>query len=423
MNSCSLRGSPWRRRLVDDVRERLFSPASDQPGGARYGAEVELIPLHADTGAPVPIAADEGGPGTLAFLGSYGGARGWRVVPGPHGVPTLELPGGGRIAYEPGGQIEYATPPRATVAEVVEDLDGVLPPLVAAGGDAGIRLLGQGIDPVNPLDRARLLLPGERYAAMHRYLTRIGDAGPRMMLQTAAIQVNVELADAAGNDADLRWRVLNAATPHLTAMFANSPAYAGEKSGFASFRARQWRRLDRRRTGILGREPDPAAEYTDFGLEAGWIFGPGDREPEPFLEWVLRGEATVEDWRTHLTTLFPEVRPRGYLEIRCIDALPPEWCAAPIAVVAGILADGAALRDAAEIVGAPDSALLQDAARFGLADPRLARGAAELFTLALRAGERSGAVDGRALEVARAFYEAYTAGGRSPGDEAVGAAA
>jgi glutamate--cysteine ligase len=409
------------------VRERLFTPAADRPAGARYGVEVELIALDAETGLPVPILdpAEAAGnqSGSLAFLRHRGNRLSWRAVPGPHGVPDLHLPGGGHVSYEPGGQIEYATPPHGTVAELVADLERVIPPLVEDAAEAGIRLVGLGIDPVNPLDRARLLLPGDRYVAMHRYLARIGDAGPRMMLQTAAIQVNVELADPAGRDADLRWRVLHAAAPFLTAIFANSAAYAGAASGYASFRARQWRLLDRRRTGLLGREADRAAEYTDFGLEAAWVFAPGDREPEPFAEWVVRGEATVDDWRRHVTTLFPEVRPRGYLEMRGIDALPPEWCAVPPAIVAGLLADGRSLREAAGIVGEPDSMLLHAAARVGLRDSRLAGPAAQLFDLAIGAGKRTGVLEGRALELARTYYDNYTRRGRTPGDEGVGAAA
>ncbi|MBW3554666.1 MAG: ergothioneine biosynthesis glutamate--cysteine ligase EgtA [Gemmatimonadetes bacterium] len=440
MTACTVHDSPWRRRLLEDVRERLFTPASGRPVGERYGAEVELLALDAETGRPLTIFGDRvggddvagsddvaysaaGRAGSLAFLRAYGSPLGWRVEDGPHGAPAIRLPDGGRISYEPGGQIEYATLPRSTVAELTAELDRVVTPLVTAAADAGIRLVGRGIDPVNPLERARPVLPGERYTAMRRYLSRIGDAGPRMMLQTAAIQVNVELADAGGRDADLRWRVLHAAAPYLTATFASSRVYAGADSGYASFRARQWRLLDRRRTGVLGREADLAAEYTDFALEAGWIFAPEDREPDPFGDWVVRGEVTLEDWRKHLTTLFPEIRPRGFLEVRCIDALPPEWCSVPVSLVAGLVADSRSLEEAAEVVGAPDSMLLQDAARLGVRDPRLGPGAAALFEIALRAGERTGVLGGRPLEVARAFLEGYTARGRAPGDEGVGAAA
>lgn len=414
----SLHDSPDRRRLLEDLRKRLFTPARPG-GGARTGAEVEWIPWDTDAGRTMPIADDAGGRGSLGFMTEYAAAQGWTVVPGRHGVPCVRLPDGGRMSFEPGGQIEYATPPLPTAGDLSAHLNAIVAPLRDAAMKQGIELLGRGIDPRTPLGRARLVLPGERYVGMHRYLARISDAGPRMMLQTAAIQVNVEL----GPNRALRWRVLNAAAPFLTAIFANSRVYDGRDSGYASFRARQWRLLDRRRTGLLGRGDDPAEEYLDFALNAGWIFGPADRPPEPFVEWLSRGEATLEDWHRHLTTLFPEVRPRGFLEVRCIDALEPEWLAAPLVLLAGILADDTALREAGEIVGIPDSQLLQDAARSGLTHLRLGGPGAELFRTALAHAERTAVADGPALDTARRYFETYTGRGRTPGDEGLGAAA
>ncbi|MGK7310625.1 MAG: glutamate-cysteine ligase family protein [Candidatus Longimicrobiales bacterium M2_2A_002] len=415
--SCSVHDSPQRRRLLDDVRTRLFTPAGREP---RYGAEVELIPVRAADGRPVPIHGDDAGPGTLNVLLRHGESRGWFRRPGPHGVDSVATPDGSAFSFEPGGQLELATRPRRSVDALVEELDRVVPPLIEAAGTTGIRLLGVGIDPFNPLDRACLQLQGERYRRMHRYLGAIGDAGPRMMLQTAAIQINVELGPP--EQAELRWRVLNGVAPFLTALFANSPVYSGLETGFASYRARQWRRLDRRRTGLLGREDDPAAEYTDFALAASWIFGPEARPAEPFLDLLLRGEVTMGEWRRHLTTLFPEVRPRGFLEVRGIDALPPRWYAAPLVFLAGLLADRDALLQAREITGAPDSARLQDAARTGMADPRIAGPARALFELALATCDRHGLAPA-SVEIARDYVQRYTARGRSPADDGIGAAA
>lgn len=414
--TCSVNDSPQRRRLVEDVRQRLFTPGSGPP---RIGAEVELIPLRADDGSPVPVRDDETGPGLLGFLRRYGDPLGWTARTGRHGGPELVTPDGGVISFEPGGQVELATRPRPSVDALVADLERIVPPLVDAAADEGVRLLGIGMDPVNRLERARLQLPGERYQTMHRYFAAIGEAGPRMMLQTAAIQVNVELG-SPGASAALRWRVLNAVAPYLTAIFANSPAYAGEDTGFASYRARQWRLLDRRRTGLLGREDDRVGEYADFALSAGWVFGPG--ESEPFVDRLLRGAATLDDWRRHLSTLFPEIRPRGYLEIRGIDALPPRWYPAPLVLLAGLIADDRVLIRAGEIAGEPDSALLQDAARVGLGDPRIAGPASELFALALDAAERAG-TGPTVVGAAREFFQRYTARSRAPADDDFVAAA
>lgn len=416
--TCSLNDSAQRRRLLRDVRDRLFTPA--HPGaGARIGVEVEWIPWDTRRGRAMPILDDRDGPGSLSMIRDHGRTRHWDVAPGPHGVPCVKLPEGGRITFEPGGQIEYASPPMASVSDLTAHLEQVTQPLLRSARAHKMELIGRGIDPRTPSDQARLLLHGDRYVAMLRYLAGIGEAGPRMMLQTAALQVNVEL----GPEPALRWRVLNAAAPYLTAIFANSRVYDGRDSGYASFRARQWRLLDRRRTGVLGRDSDRAEEYLDFALNANWMFGPADRPAEAFAERLARGEASLDDWRRHLTTLFPEVRPRGFLEIRCIDALEPAWHPAPLVLIAGMLADSTSLRNAAAIVGAPDSQLLQDAARAGLADPRIGGPAARLFRTALTDAERAGAAGGVALETAWRYFETFTATGRSPGDEAVGAAA
>src|SRR5690606_38584295 len=110
---------------------------------------------------------------------------------------------------------------------------------------AGITLESIGMDPAHSLRESPLQLHADRYARMDEYLHSIGDAGARMMRQTAAIQVSIDPA----HDAALTWRVLNRAAPVLTALFANSRTYNGEDSGYASYRAQAWRDLDPGRTG------------------------------------------------------------------------------------------------------------------------------------------------------------------------------
>lgn len=296
----------------------------------------------------------------------------------------------------------------------------VIEPLVDAGREAGLELAGVGIDPWTPLERTALQLHGDHYSAMYRYLSARGPAGPRMMLQTAAVQVNLDCGPAG----DLRWRALNAMAPLLTATFANSPLYAGAATGFASYRAQQWRELDPTRTGVM--DGEPVDTYLDLALAAPYLFrqGPGDTW-RPFDDWLLRGEANIEDWRRHLTTLFPEVRPRGHLEVRCLDAQPPEHLAAPVVLLASLTASVDTLRTALEIAGPPDGALLHVAARHGLAHDDLAGRAVELFRLGLDAAEARGAdvVAPADLDAAWAFYETYTGAGRAPADDALRAAA
>jgi glutamate--cysteine ligase len=142
---------------------------------------------------------------------------------------------------------------------------------------------------------------------MDAYFARIGPAGARMMRQTASLQVAVDIgADALG-----RWRLLNALAPFLTAVFANSRRYAGDDTGFASYRAETWRRTDPLRTGLLT-GMDPIGAYVDFALRAPAILLGGDKEPaQPLAAWLGTIDGTAS-WERHLGTLFPEVRPRAH---------------------------------------------------------------------------------------------------------------
>ena len=181
-------------------------------------------------------------------------------------------------------------------------------PLRAAAAGEGIDLLAVGIDPLNTAERAPLLIHAKRYERMAEYLGRLGPSGARMMRQTAAFQVSVDFDDEPW----LRWRVLNAAAPYVVAIFANSPIYAGEPTGHQSARADVWRNLDPARTGIPFDERAPLQAYLDFALTAPAILLPTlDGEHRPFGEWLTRANPTAEEWQDHLSTLFPEVRPRG----------------------------------------------------------------------------------------------------------------
>ena len=130
-----------------------------------------------------------------------------------------------------------------------------------------------------------------------------------------------------------------------------------------------------------------------------------------------------EEWHDHLTTLFPEVRPRGHLELRSADAMEPRWYAAPLALATGIAYDPGALRAAGDLLGAPDLGLLARAGRTGLHDPVMARTAADLAQIALDGCASLGPAyfHPSDLEVARGFFERYTRRGRCPADDLVAA--
>jgi len=405
-----------RAALAEDLEAHTFAaPVQATLTPRRVGAETELIPVETATGRRCPIEGD-GVVATLPFLRRYGARQGWSETLTAKGTPCFTLPAGGTLTFEPGGQIEYSTPPCLTPSVLLALLRSVVVPLRAAAAAEGITLLAVGIDPFNPIEAAPLLLRTRRYQRMADYLAGRSPSGARMMRQTAAFQVALDLDDEPW----LRWQVLNAAAPYVVAIFANSSVYAGEETGFRSARAAVWRALDPARTGLPWSAERPVGRYLQFALDAPALLLPTVQGEHPtFGEWLGRADLTMHEWHDHLTTLFPEVRPRGHLELRSADAVPPQWYAAPIALAVGITYDSRALRAAADLLGVPDLGLLDRAGRAGLRDPALARTAADLVQIAIEGCEGLGPAyfNPADLEQARAFFECYTRRGRSPADE------
>lgn len=404
---------PGREALLADLRDRAFAA---RPGPDRVGVEVELIPVYADSGRVVPVregCGDSPAPALLDFLGAHGGTRGWRFVTSTSGVPGFSLPGGGVLTVEPGGQVEYSSPAFTRVDALVQRLDEVVFPLLRAGAEAGLAFVTRGLDPVNPLAGAALQLDGERYTRMAAHYDRRGPWGRRMMRQSAAVHVNVDLGDAPGE----RWTVANRAVPVWTAAFANSPRAEGRLTGHRSTRAAQWRRLDPGRTGVVADGDAPWERYLDFAVAAdAFLLGPPGIPARPLHAWLRGGALHPGAWRRHLSTLFPEVRPRGYLELRSFDALHPRWYAAPVVLTVGLLYDPTARRAAAELLPPPTPECLERAGREGLGDPGLARLVRDAAALALEGAARLGpVVGGRSLEVARTFVDELTRRGLDPG--------
>jgi glutamate--cysteine ligase len=394
--------------LLEDLRARVFAPAS---APSRLGVEVELIPVSSADGRQVPIAAPAGGPATLPLLRAHAARSGWHEAPGPYGAPQWDVPRVGVVSYEPGGQIEVSAGPSVSAGALLRGVRGVVLPLRAALREEGVELLAAGVEPRHPLSTVPLQLPGERYRRLDAFLERIGTGGARMMRQTAAVQVSVDW----GAEPLLAWRVLNAMAPCVVAAFASSPLHEGLPTGHRSTRAAIWRALDGGRTGIFPAER-PEEEYLRFALEAPAILLGPEGEARAFATWLP--EASPCDWRAHLGTLFPEVRPRGHAEVRSADAVEPEWYAAPLVLVGGVVGDPAALREAAALLGEPDAALLETAGREGLGDRALAATARDLAALALEGALRQPArFPGAVVEEAAAYFARYTLRGRAPADD------
>ena len=420
-----MRPKPARTALAGRCRA-LFAP-SDPASRELIGVELEFIPVDGETRRRCPIVEPVArertrAAATLPVLREIAVREGWSERPSPYGAPVFIARDGAVISYEPGGQIEYSAAPAPCVSTVIAGLEAMASAMRAGAEHAGIDLLTTGIDPYNSIDAVPLQLQGERYVSMDRYFAAIGSAGACMMRQTAACQITVD----AGPHPVARWRLLSAAAPYVTALFANSPQYAGSPTGCASTRAHVWRHVDPARTGLpAAAADDPATEYEAFALAAPSILcRASDGEYKSFETLLADGDAAEADWGPHLTTLFPEVRPRrmrnvATFELRSADAVPLEWCSALVVFVIGLTYDRTAASEAMDLLGVPNTALLARAAQLGLGDPAIQRTAAELYTLGLEGAIRLGdrVIGGCARERAEDFGRRYALAGCVPARE------
>jgi glutamate--cysteine ligase len=280
--------------------------------------------------------------------------------------------------------------------------------------------VGFGMDPVRSRDR---IVHCPRYDAMEAYFDRVGTAGRTMMRDTAGLQVNLDVG--TGAERDRRWRLLHVLGPTLAATFSNSPLVNGMPSGWRSTRLATWSSVDPSRTGSVA-GPDPARAWADYILEADVMLvraGSGSFVPQhpgfTFGRWVAAGHQlgypTEDDLAYHVSTLFPMVRPRGWLELRMIDALPEPWWRVAVAVTAALVYDQEA-GERALAAATPTAGLWRDAARSGLGHPALERSAQHCFAAALEALSGVG-TDPTTVAAALQFYERYVTRGRCPADD------
>ncbi len=331
------------------------------------------------------------------------------------------LPGGSSVTFEPGGQVELSSPPlplRAGPGAIATDATA----LGRALADEGLGLCGLGLDPARPLRR---VVDVPRYRAMEAYFDAGGPSGRTMMRGTAAVQVNVDLG--RGTDVARRWRLAHRVGPVLAAAFANSPLADGAPSGWRSTRLAVWFMTDPGRTApVDGHGDDGRAAWVRYALDARVMlirvaddhFEPV-LEPLTFREWMDHGHElgapTLDDFAYHLTTLFPPIRPRGWLELRMIDALPEPWWRVAVAVTAALFDDDAAAA-VAERATRRTGGLWDEATRHGLAHPALASAARACFTAAIEALPRLD-VDHTTASAVAAYHDRYVARGRCPADD------
>ena len=290
------------------------------------------------------------------------------------------MPGGSIVTVEPGGAVELSGPPAGGVTSAIEAITDDQAVLGSAFAAAGLGLVLLGADPLRP---AKRINPGARYQAMEHFFTasNTGVAGAAMMTSTASVQVNVDAGPRAGwTD---RVRLAHALGPTMVAIAANSPLLSGKFSGWRSTRQRVWSQLDSARCGpiLTASGEDPGIDWARYALNAPVMLV---NNPEaipvtrrvPFADWadgreMLGGRPpTRSDLEYHLTTLFPPVRPRQWLEIRYLDSLPKAIWPAVVFTLVTLLDDPVAAALAADAVE-PVATAWDAAARVGLDDPRI----------------------------------------------------
>ena len=329
------------------------------------------------------------------------------------------LPGGSAVTVEPGGAVELSGPPVEGAAGAIEAMHRDQAVLRSAFADAALGLVFLGADPLRPPKRIN---PGGRYRAMEEFFATSGsgEAGAAMMTSTASIQVNLDAGPQDGWAA--RVRLAHALGPTMIAIAANSPMLRGEFTGWVSSRQRVWGRMDSARCGpILGESgDDPGTDWARYALKAPvmMVHGPDSVAVTrwvPFADWVdgrvlLGGRRpTIADLEYHLTTLFPPVRPRRWLEIRYLDSLPDPFWPAVVFMLVTLLDDPAAADAAAEAVE-PVATAWDAAARVGLRDRRLYEAANKCVAVA---AEKAPAALAEPMRRLAGFVER----GRCPGDD------
>ncbi|MDR7224507.1 glutamate--cysteine ligase [Aminobacter aminovorans] len=324
----------------------------------RIGTEHEKFPFYVDGNAPVPYGGDRG---IRALLEGMQKTLGWDpIIDAGRIIGLVEPTGQGAISLEPGGQFELSGAPLESIHQTCREGNAHLAQLREIAEPLGIRFLGLGGSPKWTLAETPRM-PKSRYDIMTAYMPKVGTKGLDMMYRTCTIQVNLDFESEA--DMRRKMQVSLKLQPLSTALFANSPFTDGRPNGMQSWRGDIWRDTDNQRSGLLEFCFSPEfgfADYVEWALDVPMYFVIRDEQYRDMTHITFRqfmagaarneipdGMPTMGDWANHLSTLFPDVRLKRFLEMRGADGGP--WrriCALP-AFWVGLLYDPATL-DAAE---------------------------------------------------------------------------
>lgn len=324
----------------------------------RIGTEHEKFGFALKDHAPLPYEGD--GPSVRKLLDGLT-RFGWQAIE-ENGKPVALKREGGSITLEPGGQFELSGAPLETLHETCREVNTHLREVREVADEVGAGFLGLGFSPKWSLEETPMM-PKDRYNIMKAYMPKVGTLGHQMMFRSCTVQTNLDFSSEA--DMVKKLRVSLALQPIATALFANSPFADGKPNGYLSYRAHVWTDTDINRTGMLHFAFDEGfgyEQYVDWALDAPMYFVKRnsvfqDATGLSFRDFLkgelplLPGELPVlSDWEDHLSTLFPEVRLKTFLEQRGADGGP--WnrlCALP-AFWVGLLYDQSALDAAWDLV-------------------------------------------------------------------------
>jgi glutamate--cysteine ligase len=364
----------------------------------RIGTEHEKFVFTLEDHRPVPY---EGRRGIRTLLEGMQHLLGWQpIMEGPNIIGLSDVTGGGAISLEPGGQFELSGAQVETVHQTSSELMAHLAQVHEVARPLHIGFLGMGMTP--SWTRADVpKMPKGRYKIMTAYMPKVGTLGLDMMYRTCTVQTNLDFSSEA--DMVKKLRVSLSLQPIATALFANSPFTEGKPNGFLSFRSEIWRDTDNARAGMLAWAFEPGMSFerwVDYALDVPMYFVKRgddyiDASGQSFRDLLagklpaLPGErATTSDWANHISTIFPEVRLKRYLEMRGADsgslpnllALPAFWV--------GLLYDDSCLDAAWDLVkdwSAEDRQQLRDdVPKQGLATKVHNRTVFEIATEALK---------------------------------------
>ncbi len=327
-----------------DRREQLieyFAEAVKPPDEWRIGTEYEKVAVCREDAHAVPFSGPRGIERLLSELSQR---FDWEPLREQGRIVALRGDEAS-ITLEPGGQFELSGEVCDSVHCARAEFAAHIDEIVGIGDELDIAFLGLGMQPLSRVAEIEVV-PKRRYGIMGPYMDKVGTLGKRMMTQTATVQVNMDYSSEA--DAMMKLRLGMGLAPLINAMTANSPLCDGDLNGYVSYRGHIWSDTDPDRCGFLPFVFEDRAgfeRYTDYALDVPMYFIVRDGEWYDMTELTFRRfletghqghRATMTDWDSHLTTLFPEMRMKRYIEMRSVDSQPPELMLAVPALVKGI---------------------------------------------------------------------------------------